>query len=95
MIVADDLVLCPNKCGHKYKGNGKWSKYNPKNHLMYLRMQSIYRQFQYNIICYRSFVQKIGLKTHVTKIHKIVFYELLLLTLLYTKYTILILTCIQ
>lgn len=51
MIVADDRVLCPNKCGHKYKGNGKWPKYNLKNHLMYLWMQSTYRQFQCNIIC--------------------------------------------
>jgi len=45
MIVADYIVLCPNKCGHKYKGNGKWLKYNLKNHLMYLRSKVLRDNF--------------------------------------------------
>lgn len=70
MLTTDDPALCPNGCGHKYKG--KWRKYNLKSHLLY--ECGVPRQFQC-YICSKSFAQKVSLKTHVAKIHKIVFYE--------------------
>eukprot|EP00102_Acyrthosiphon_pisum_P025208 XP_016662418.1 PREDICTED: uncharacterized protein LOC107884551 isoform X2 [Acyrthosiphon pisum] len=67
-IVVDDPAVCPNGCGHKYKG--KWRKYNLKSHLMY--GCRVPRQFRCNICC-RTFVQKVSLKTHVAKVHKVIY----------------------
>lgn len=64
--VVDDPALCPNGCGHRYKG--KWRKYNLKSHLLY--ECGVPRQFRCHL-CHKSFSQKTTLKMHVAKIHKI------------------------
>lgn len=62
--VENDPALCPNGCGHSYKGTDR--KHNLKKHMVYAC--GVNPKFQCDV-CFKKFVRKQTLKFHLHAKH--------------------------